>query len=282
MPKKQQLSYEDIQTQIKQHRRAYSKGEKMAWGDLKRSLSVAWSHGYITYPGGIESFHAGTTAGREVLIELAEQFYNGKLVTKSTLNDRGWTAGLLKKWGLTPDLYVKNPHYKRAGDMALYSLNRVTRVEKDDDVATDLTRILEKRPARQEAALQAADTRLKRDRGALEKEKEEFQIFLDGLDLNVPEWSVSELLSRTVKHYNDFHYGRNCTIGDDPNFLARIVYNYLRHDCTNYDQLIRLYPDSWKYDQIRARVDEAFSAKYSDLVAQIGEWQLEESMRLQC
>ena len=65
-----------------------------------------------------------------------------KMITKTTLGDRGWTARLLKKYGLTPDLQRKNPHYSQGAAMLLYQLNRVAYVERDSAVAADLAKVL--------------------------------------------------------------------------------------------------------------------------------------------
>ena len=148
---------------------AKAKGKKVKWGELKKALAITWQFGYIRYPMGLSAVKANTAEGRAVLMELAGQFCQAKLVVKSTLNrERGWTDGLIKKYDLQPDIYAENPHYARAEPMQLYSLYRVMRIERDEDVDADLAKVLERRPARRQAALRAADTRIERDRQAEE------------------------------------------------------------------------------------------------------------------
>ena len=138
--KRKQLDYGALRDAIDAAQRGNHRQKKVKtqWGALKKSLKTAWQPGYIGYPRGLDTIKATTKEGRATIRELAAQFRRGKLVTKGTLTrDYGRTNGLIKKDGLEPDLYVKNPHYSSAAPMQWYSLFRVQRVAAERDIAAD-------------------------------------------------------------------------------------------------------------------------------------------------
>ena len=57
-----------------------------------------------------------------------------KLVTQSTVLERGWTRAMMRDVLGEPDKEVPNPHYRRAGaPMKLYRLARVVEAESSED-----------------------------------------------------------------------------------------------------------------------------------------------------
>ncbi|MGC1308324.1 MAG: hypothetical protein WA885_13945 [Phormidesmis sp.] len=270
MKRQKQPDYRGLRQAINEARWAKSKGKKVKWAALKKTLAIAWQFGYIRYPMGLGVVKANTVEGHTVLMELADQFCQAKLVVKSTLNrDRGWTDGLIKKYDLKPDIYAENPHYARAEPMQLFSLYRVMRIECDDDVAADLAKVLERRPARRQAALRAANTRVERNRQAEEEKYQSFLLFLNGLDFVVPCWPVAELVKYAMRRYSYFRHENSDRKGGDPTFLEQVCCTHLRHDCTNYDTLIGLYQGMRETEAIRQKVDEAISVAYPNLLAEI-------------
>ena len=73
-----------------------------------------------------------------------------RYITKSTLLNRGWTNGMIKKFFGTPTLSVPNPHYATAPSMKLFSITQVKRIERKQEFADYMSRIAHKREAARE------------------------------------------------------------------------------------------------------------------------------------
>lgn len=268
-----QPNFEALQTVINKQRYRYKNGQKRKWGQLKEALKIAWRYGYIRYPNGVDSIKANTKEGRAILLQLAEQFKSAKLVTKSTLTkDYGWTESLIKKYGLAPDLYLDNPHYKRAAPMQLYSLNRVLRVSADEDVATDLARILAQRSMRSDGARKAMRTRRERALEKVEAQYLSFQQFIDDLNFVVPVISLDELLRATISHYNSYRYCQPLSLRSEIHLLSHVCRSYLYNDCTNYHQLLDLYSDERYREALHSKAKEACDLTYPNLKQQISDY----------
>lgn len=101
-------------------------GTKRKLSRLKSLLIDCYKYNYIaTDPQVLDG---RKKADRASLINLAETFISTKLVTRRTIKDRGWTDKLIEQH-LQVDIYAKNPYYKISGDMKLYSLPRIERLE---------------------------------------------------------------------------------------------------------------------------------------------------------
>ncbi|EDX82475.1 hypothetical protein S7335_1276 [Synechococcus sp. PCC 7335] len=263
--------YEALRYTINRARYAKRTGHcKVQWAELKQALVTAWEFGYIRYPGGVKSVRGNTKAGRTILLELAAQFKDAKLVVKTTLKkEYGWTDRLIAKYQLEPDLLVENPHYRRGAAMHLYALNRVKRIASENEVAAELANVLAQRPARKQAAQQAARTRSIAEQERQEAAHQSFHMFLDGLAFIVPTWSVEALLKQALSRYNTFNYGLSASISDDADFLYQIARTYLYYDCTNYEALLQLYDSDRQRADIRAKVEEAVEAAYPNLLERV-------------
>lgn len=266
-----QPNYEELQYTVNRARYAHRTGHgKVQWAELKQALVTAWKVGYIRYPGGVKSVKGNTKAGRAILLELATQFKEAKLVVKTTLTkEYGWTDRLIAKYKLEPDLLVDNPHYRRGAAMQLYALNRVKRIASEDEVAAELASVLAKRPARQQVAQRAARARSIAEQKRQETAHQSFLVFLEGLAFVIPNLSIEALLKRAISHYNSFHYSLSASISDDPVFLYQITRNYLYYDCTNYEVLLQLYHSERQRTAIRSKVEAAVEATYPSLLEQI-------------
>ncbi len=154
-----------------------------------------------------------------------------------------------------------------------YQLNRVTRIERDDEVAADLARVLARRPGRKRAALRAAETRsvAQRRRAAeqAEVQLESFRAFMSGVEFIIPRWPVSELVTRAIAHYNGYHWDKRCPKNAAPAILTKISINFLMYDCTEYETLLRMYPGEDYQPSIHCKIVAAIERAYPDLVGQI-------------
>lgn len=240
------------------------------WSALKDALQRAWQRGYIQIGKPVECLRANTKAGRAELIELGQQFRQCKFVTKSTLiKERGWTEGLLKKYGFTSDLRAENPHYRRGAPMLLYQLNRVARIERDDEVAADLARVLSRRPGRKQSALRASETRSAEKCRQAAAQLESFRAFMSSVEFIIPRWPVPDLVVRAIAHYNGYHWNKRCPKNALPLTLARMSINFLMYDCIEYETLLRMYPGEEYQPLIHHKITAAIERAYPDLAGQI-------------
>ena len=250
------VDYESLQAEIKRQLYASCKGRQISWSALKDALQRAWQRGYIHSDKPVKSLNANTKVGREALLTLGQQFRRSKMITKTTLGDRGWTARLLKKYRLTPDLQRKNPHYSRGAPMLLYQLNRVAHVEHNSAVAADLAKVLARRSLRQQATLKRA-------------ELESFHNFLDSVEFLIPRWPVPELVDREIAHYNDYHRRDSYFQKATPIVLADMIVSFFLYSCTEFETWARLYCGEEYEMAIYEKVAAAVHRTYPNLVEQI-------------
>lgn len=153
------------------------------------------------------------------------------------LKARGWSESLIKRFLGKPDETSVNPHCISGPPIRLYDLQRVEAVEKGPEFQAAVGRVAK----HQETAQRAVETKRKR---IMQKISE--------VQIAVPTISRNELTRKACQHYN----GRNIDRPDslraspraDPEFLARICVNYLRHALTRYDELC---------DEIKGRVGKS-------------------------
>ncbi len=151
-------------------------------------------------------------------------------------------------------LYRINKYYSSLPRTELYRLNLIHKFEQEDEQLR--TRIqkykteewkanVEKRKA---AAQKALETRARNYEERLEKLNDEIL----NLEIGVEEYDdMDELIRDACSNYNDYSYERRrydsyapyvpFNSAKDDEFYKRITLNYLRHCCTNYDDLLDYY-----------------------------------------
>jgi hypothetical protein len=148
------------------------------------------------------------------------------LLTKSGLKERGWTESLIKSFLPEPDQIMRNPVFRKAAPMQLYSIDRVAEVEKLPEFQTAQQKALQKR----QVGLQVADRR-RSDTIASAKALPSPRL---------PALDREKLTARAVSHYNRLWEERGtdkfATIDSDLAFLRRISVNYVRHMLTDYER----------------------------------------------
>lgn len=61
---------------------------------------------------------------------------------------------------------------------------------------------------------------------------------VEQIDITVPEMSITTLAKRSIAHYNRRNpTSRPASLDSDPDFLCRLMVNFLRHQCSEYDSL---------------------------------------------
>ncbi len=176
--------------------------------------------------------------------------------TLTQLKERGWTPALIDRHLGEPDKTKRNPFSKRNPPMRLWLMTRVEEAETLHGI-----RPREKSPARS-AAMKAS----------AQKRAEEMLREIEALPIEVPDLEPEELLKRAVTHYNERRRWDDApaTTGSDPDFLARIQINYLRHAMTDYDTLLderagKVGIRMGGHARIFRRVMDAIQARYPHL-----------------
>ena len=145
-----------------------------------------------------------------------------ELVTQSRITQRGWSKTMVANLLGEPDKLAPNPMYKSAAPMRLYDLARVKKIE--------LSSSFKKAKARADKRRAAIEPSIdKRRKELLEKVRAE-KVVLQPM-------SKPKLRRLAINSYNEHNESgwSVASVGDDPTFLNRIMVNYLRHECTNYD-----------------------------------------------
>ena len=185
-------------------------------------------------------------------------------ITPAGLKARGWTDGMIKKFLGEPDATRDNPHFKCAAPMRLYELKRVERVEKRK------TFIAEKEASavRKQSAAKGVATK-----------REKAMQYASTVGIHVPQMDYDKLVKQACKSYNQWneydrrgYYNDNfipASVDSDPDFLRRIITNYLRHECTSYEQeLYTLYGKtgvSEAHDILQQRINAEIRRVYPEL-----------------
>jgi hypothetical protein len=158
----------------------------------------------------------------------------GETLSKSQLEERGWTDAGIRKFLGEPDATRPNPKYKSAAPMSLYQLDRVEAAEQTPEYLVWKA----KSQTRRDAASGAVMTKKASLRAMIERWRPE-----------VPVLDVAKLRRKAIANYNS-HREQQAGVGEgdwnwtpatessDEAFLARITVNYVRHVLTNYDGLL--------------------------------------------
>jgi hypothetical protein len=181
-----------------------------------------------------------------------------QMLTKTAVKERGWTDAGIKKFLGEPDTTKRNPRYGNAAPMSLYKVERVEAVEKTDEFAVWKT----KSEVRKSCAAKAVQTKTSETVAAI-----------DGWIPRIPTLKLNEVKRQAIESYNDYNTWsedhKSCNKNSDPLFLERIMVNYIRHELTEYDELLSML-GGWigireAIELVRERVYTAIAEKYPKL-----------------
>jgi hypothetical protein len=169
-------------------------------------------------------------------------------VTLSTLKQRGWTDGAVKRFLGEPDALLTNPNYRSGPKMRLYDLPRVEAAEHSERWRTwfDKTR------ARRVKASAQQSERMNASRAELTAQ-------INAVEIGIPRLAKDKLFGVAVANRNaqsewhaaergHYNYDPATVSSADPAVLQRWAVNYLRHVETDYD---------WLLDSVTGRVGVA-------------------------
>lgn len=186
-------------------------------------------------------------------------------ITKAQVVARGWTESMVKKFLGEPDATKTNPMYKCAAPMKLYDVKRVERIER----SKSFREYMEAAAARKASARKAVTTKLEK---ALNYAK--------SVEIEIPAMDYTEVVKRACRAYNDWRqYDRNGFLDidfipadprhSDADFLRRITTNYLRHECSSYDEhLCELFGKTGvneAHDILQRRINDEIKRTYPQL-----------------
>ncbi|VVB52743.1 Uncharacterised protein [uncultured archaeon] len=151
------------------------------------------------------------------------------------LKHRGWTTKAIELFLGEPDKTDVNPHYRSAAPTKLYHLGRVIDAEKSQAYMD----FMKANAGRVEASKRAVDTK-----------KAKLMKYIEDCKITVKQKSYEDVVKEAVEAHNEFKAEiaferslrgqetdyQEATIDDEPEFLERIVVNYLRHQFTRYEK----------------------------------------------
>ena len=144
--------------------------------------------------------------------------------------------------------------------MKLYALERIIKIEATDEFKKELVKVA----ARKLRAQKAVATKLAK-----------MQAFIEGLVVTHPPLTAEQLTELAIKAYNNHGPSRNAERAERwqsasphsrPEFLERITVNYLRHQCSPYDDNLRKIAGKTGVDegrvQLKKKILQAIATSY--------------------
>lgn len=185
-------------------------------------------------------------------------------ITKSHVIERGWTERLIKKFLGEPDATRPNPMYKCASPMKLYDKKRVQRIERRKSFKEEM----ESTTKRKDSAQKAVSTKI-----------EKALSYANTVEIEIPVMNYNDVINQACRSYNDWHSERCARNGEffeyadprtsDSDFLKRITINYLRHECSDYEQqLYSIYGKTGvqeAHDILQKRINDEIKRIYPQL-----------------
>lgn len=149
-------------------------------------------------------------------------------LSKSSLKKRGWTDAIIVQLFPEPTKETANPHYRSGPKMKLYDEVKVKAIEKTKKFQEMTSAALKRsQTAKSVAAKRQTDT---------------INWAKTLPEVVIRKYSQGELYKKACQHYNDLWASRGkdkyATVNESKEFLNRISHNYLRHELSNYEELI--------------------------------------------
>jgi len=190
-----------------------------------------------------------------------------KYICKSQILERGWTQTMIKKFLGNADLEKTNPIYKCAAPLKLYLEERILAVEETDEF---------------KAAVEKAKKRSAVMTAINDKKRDEILDYVENMHIDIPVMELTNLYKKACQSYNDFQafkmerrgdyydYLNAASLDSDEKFLNRISTNYLRHQCTQYeDELEKMFGKVGvheAHDALQSKINDEILKTYPMLV----------------
>ena len=147
------------------------------------------------------------------------------------LAERGWTKSIIAKLLPIHDMTRPNPYYKSGSPCKYYLLEKVVAAE----TTQQFIDLKAKAKKKKSIATVVTATKLSKNLQALQETIEETDL--------AESWpkSYKEAVKEAVKSYNDRQMDGCASVNDSQEFLDRITCNYIRHQCTDYENILEEY-----------------------------------------
>ncbi len=191
---------------------------------------------------------------------------NRKHFTKSQVKERGWTETMIRSFLPEPDETKTNPRYKNAPPMKLFLKERVIEIEATKPFMKMVISSERRKKISKEAAKKTVETKKQRLLEAVE-----------AIEITVPTVDIDVLRRRAISDHNERQSdsGRFDSFASEdsmPDFLARIMVNYLRHEMTDYErELHKIEGKTGKNEaciKLKERYLKKIGEKYPGLIAE--------------
>ena len=151
-------------------------------------------------------------------------------LTKTALIARGWTAKAVRDFAGEPHETAVNPHYRSGPRVQLWRKGFIEEVESSEPFKEFCVRNEGRRQGAQRAT---------------EKKRDQLKEEVASLKIKVRQMPTERLVKDACAHYNRIQGQRAmervslefnpASPQSDPDFLARICVNFLRHQCSKYE-----------------------------------------------
>ena len=186
-------------------------------------------------------------------------------ITKTELKkERGWTDSLINEFVSVPDVHYPNPHSKKAGNICLYSIDRIIKIEENSEFRAK-NDIISKRKVTAAKVVVTKREKLKQSAA--------------GYKPILPILKYEELKEKAIAHYVMLNNERGkYYVSDELNsasddFLNRIISNYIRHMLSDYEYKLKSLKGKVGGDEsyyiIRDKINQAIKEAYPFLSDEI-------------
>jgi hypothetical protein len=146
-------------------------------------------------------------------------------ITKTELKkERGWTDSLIQEFAQVPDKQYPNPHSKKAGNVCLYSLDRIITIEESAEFKAKNEMV----SMRKASAAKAVLTKI-----------EQLKSACAGYKPNLHKLEYEELKERAITHHIEHKSEKRKYFGTIEYSLNRIMTNYARHMLSDYEYQLK-------------------------------------------
>lgn len=174
------------------------------------------------------------------------------MITKTDLETR-WSKALIKKFAPTIAKQKKNIY---GGTTFLYLLEEIEKIEQSETFKREYEKTMKRKAKAKERSIEVEKKLLNK----------KIAQFIDNLIIELPQ--REKLIDEAIYHYNQinrngYYANRNC----DKDFLLRITQNYVRHVCSNYEDILFCYSYGKYTDEAYYALKEHINGKVEMLLA---------------
>lgn len=178
---------------------------------------------------------------------------NITMITKTELETR-WSKALIKKFAPTIAKQKKKNIY--GGTTFLYLLEEIEKIEQSETFKREYENTMKRKAKAKERSIEVEKRLL----------NAKISQFIDSLIVELP--TKEKLIDKAIYHYNTINRNgycadRNC----DKDFLLRIAQNYVRHICSNYEDILFCYSNGKYKNEAYYALKEHINGKVETLLA---------------